>query len=129
MDKKELDKDGLKIYLRDLLWEKAEVKDEDGYEIECPKILQEVVEYYKAHDLNKDVWQCRDIDTKAHNHAWTLYENIVGCDDLQEVYRTIYDSRCYDGDMPCIDRADDGVMFCMYMVHYAAKKILEQSKQ
>ena len=127
MDKKELDKDALKIYLRDLLWEKAVVQDEDGVEVTCPETLEKVVEYYRSHELDKDVWSYRGED-KPHNDAWGLYENIVDCDDLQEIYRTIYNSKCYDGDMPCIDRADDGVMFCMYMVHHAAKKIFEQEK-
>ena len=129
MDKKELDKDALNVYLRDLLWEKAEVRDEDGVEVECPETLEKVVEYYESHELDKDIWSCRGGDDKPHNHAWDLYVNIEKCEDLQEICRTIYDSKCYDGDIPCIDKADEGVMFCMYMVHHAAKKILEAEKK
>ena len=67
-------------------------------------------------------------ELKQHNKAWDLYNELKNCRDLHEIYQIIHDSSYYYGEMPTLTKPDEGVMFCMYMVHYAAKKILEQKK-
>ena len=127
-DKKVIDKSLVEKYLIDTLWGATEGLPYEDIPDDRPKTLEEIVAFYQKHGLDKDVWESRESKASPHNHAWDLYVNLNGCEDLQEVYQTIHDSTFYDGEMPAIDRADERVMFCLYMVHCAAKKILEAEK-
>jgi hypothetical protein len=130
-EKREFCKEYLDDFLAEYLWEatdRLEIEElEEG--MERPGTLKEIVEFYKKHALDKDVWESRP-DTKPHNKAWSLYADLQGVEDLPEIYHKIHDSEYYrqTGEMPPLTRPDHGVMFCLYMVHHAAKKILQNKK-
>jgi hypothetical protein len=130
LDKKELDPALLKKYKADMLWEAFdEDYDIEGLPEKQPDTLEEIVKFYEDHRFNLCTYQVATSEVRPCHRAWELYYDLGRLENLQEIYQKIYDSeyhRC--GEMPCIDKAADSVMFCMYMVHHAAKKILEQNK-
>ena len=128
-DKVQLDVDLLKGYLADTLWEALEeIRDWEDRPEEQPDTLEKIVKIYESREfLCRDKWEVVG-ELKQHNKAWDLYNELKDCRDLPEIYQIIRDSSYYNGEMPTLTKPDEGVMFCMYMVHYAAKKILEQEK-
>jgi hypothetical protein len=92
--------------------------------LRVPTNLSEVVKFYQDNGL--DAYP--DRKPEEYNYAWDLYEELKGNTDLAEVRRAIYDSRFNNGDIPCLSKTDEGVMFRLYMVNHAAKQIIAQRK-
>lgn len=69
--------------------------------------------------------ECNDGDDKKLLELEDLKENLKFCDGLPEIYDVIYRSKFYDGEMPDIEKSKHSIIFSLYMVNHAAKKICE----
>jgi len=125
-DKVELSKKRLKEFLKETLEEALDDhhfgEDEEDAEINGFKTLEEAVAFYQRNNLDVNLLSTLKEPSRM-NHAWDLYEDLVNCDELNEIYRLISESTIYNGDMPSITEHDHSVMFRLYMVHHAATKI------
>jgi hypothetical protein len=126
--KVELSKKRLKDFLKDILEEAldgfyfGDEEEDEKAEIDGFKTLEEVVAFYERKKLNVNSLSILEKPTRT-THAWDLYEGLIDCDELNEIYRIISESPLYEFDMPSITEHDHSVMFRLYMAHHAATKI------
>lgn len=92
--------------------------------LRVPTNLSEAVKFYQDNGL--DAYP--DRKPQEYNYAWDLYESLRNNTDLADVRRLIYDSHFNNGDVPPLSKVDEGIMFRLYMVNHAAKKIIAQRK-
>lgn len=96
--------------------------------------LEDVEKIYEQNELAytqlEDPHSNYSDDKKPTHRAWEFKESLQYREygDQREVYEKMYDSGVCDGcDMPTIDRPATQVIFSLYMMNYAAKRILEQN--
>lgn len=129
LDQRDFCKEYFDDYLADILREALEedyqptemTEEEEDNEIVYPKTLPELVAFYKKHNLDEF-----SLQPLKYNKAWDLYEQIHECDDPQEIYNAVHETKFYDGEMPNITKPSERIRFCLYMAHLAAKKILQE---
>jgi hypothetical protein len=126
LDQKELSKCLIESFLRETLWEAVEDLSVPNELESPPDNLEDTVKYYKDNNLNVPSWSMASNKDDKHTKAWDLYQYLYECSDLIEAYRIIYGSPLYQGEMPSIAQPSESVMFTLYMVNHAAKKILFQ---
>jgi hypothetical protein len=128
LDKKELSEDLLKEYLAQVLRDACDDFKPEDEDFEPPEDFNSLIDFYKKNGLDRSCWEIIE-EPKNYNKAWDLYEKLRGTCDLNEAYNAIHESSLYDGDMPCLGKTAENIMFRLYMVNHAAKKILKQESE
>lgn len=120
-------------FLLRVLWEAIEnetdIKYPESWGYAHMPPLEEMVSFYQR-EIAPKLEKTTKFDDTSYAKAWYFYEKIKDLTVLNEIYSEIFDSKfyAYDGEMPTITQPDSHIMFRLYMVNHAAKKILATKK-